>query len=78
MSSDPDLLWITGGATLVFAAAAIYAGSLTAFLGRTRRLKAPPRFAVIIFRVWFSLLAAGALWLLVAGRHGLLGRAGTP
>lgn len=78
MTRDPDLLWITVGAVLAFGAAAAYAGSLLAFLGRTRRLKTPPRFAVIIFRVWFGLLSAGALWLLLLGRQGLLSRSGTP
>lgn len=78
MTPDPDLLWMTIGAALLFGAAALYAESLLAFVGRTRGLKSPPHFAVIVFRVWFGLLAAGALWLLLSGRHGLLGRSGTP
>jgi len=78
MTPDRDLVWLTIGAVIFFGAAAIYAETLLAFLGRTRRLSSPPRFAILIFRVWFGLLATGALWLLLAGRHGLLSRSGTP
>jgi len=69
MKPDHDLILMTLGAVLLFGAAAIYSGSLLAFVGKTRGLKAPPRCAVTIFRVWFALLAGGALWLLVAALH---------
>jgi len=77
MTSDPDLLWITGGTTLLFGAAAVYGASLLRFLGAKRGLKPPPRSVIMIFRIWFGLLAAGAFWLLLSGHHALLGRLGT-
>jgi hypothetical protein len=69
MKPDHDLILMTVGAVVLFGAAAIYSGSVLAFVGKTRGLKAPPRFAVTIFRVWFAFLSGGALWLLVAALH---------
>jgi hypothetical protein len=76
MKPDHDLIWLTLGAVLLFGAAAVYSGTVLAFVGKTRGLKSPPRFAVTIFRIWFSLLAGGALWLLVSSLHGQFARAG--
>lgn len=76
MKPDHDLIWLTLGAVLLFGAAAVYSNKVMAFVGKTRGLKAPPRFAVTIFRIWFALLAAGSLWMLLAGLHGPLHRAG--
>ena len=77
MTPDRDLLWITLGAILAFAALAVFSPRVLFFLGKTRGLKRPPRGAVTIFRIWFTLLTAGAIWLLLAGSHGLLTRPGT-
>ena len=72
MNPDHDLFWITSGALAAFLALTIYSRSILVFLGRTRRLRPPPPLVVTVFRLWFALLSAGALWLLLAGPHGLL------
>ena len=77
MSPDRDLIWITIGAVVVFGALAVYSGRVLRFLGKTRGLKAPPPAAILVFRLWFTLLACGAVWLLLAGHPGLFGRPGT-
>lgn len=76
MKPDHDALWLTVGAVFVFGALAVYSGTVLSFLGKTRGLKSPPRFAVTIFRLWFALLAAGALWLLLASHQGFFHRPG--
>ena len=76
MSPDPNLPFITLSAAVLFGAAALFADPLLMKLGRLRGLKPPPRSIVMIFRIWFAVLAGGSLWLLLASHHGLLSRLG--
>ncbi len=68
MTRDPGLITLTAVTAGVFAAIAIFFGTFIRSFARKRRLKLPPRSLEIVFRLFFAILALGALYLAFHGR----------
>ena len=66
MRADPNLPFLLCGAFLVFAAIAFYAERATTHLSRRMRARPPHRTLLLVLRGWFTLLAVGCLWILLA------------
>ncbi len=71
LTQDPELLTFTLLATVSFALIALFFGTVLRRLARARRLKLPHRTLELVFRLWFAVLALGALYLTLFGRAGL-------
>ena len=72
MTPDHEQFALTGYATLIFGAIALFFGTL---VRRTRRRLTPAhQRLVLVFRLWFGALALGTLYLTLFGKTGLFPR----
>lgn len=75
MTPDHELLLSTAFATVVFGAIALFFGKVLRRVERARRAFKPPhRTLELVFRLWFAVLALGALYLTLFGHTGLFPR----
>ena len=58
-------------ATGIFAAIALFAGDGIRRFAQRRRLKAPHASLVLLFQVWFGVLALATIWVLLRQTHTL-------
>jgi hypothetical protein len=56
-------------ASAVFAALAIFAPDIFRSLSQRRRIAPPHRHLLLVFRIWFGLLAAATVWLIFHQPH---------
>ena len=67
MTRDPELITLTAAATVIFAAIALFFGTVLRRLSRGRRVKLPHRNLELVFRLWFAVLALASLYLTIHG-----------